>query len=113
MTIVTTRAEIEARARVTERMRPLRVDGRVMHQVGLPWHWGFAGDVTGDTTNDLGALSGDPNTSIQDSKSFSCDVRAGRRTGPPTARLAGASLGIAIGPDEDDPLADNLEETTG
>ena len=40
MTIVTLRAEIEARARVTERMRALRVDGRIVHQVGLPWHWG-------------------------------------------------------------------------
>ena len=34
MTIVTERAEIEARAKVTDRMRPLRVDGRVVHQIG-------------------------------------------------------------------------------
>ena len=45
MTIVTERAEIEARARVTERMRPLRIDGRDVHQVALPWHWGFGGAV--------------------------------------------------------------------
>ena len=25
------------------RMRPLRVDGRIVHQVALPWHWGYAG----------------------------------------------------------------------
>ena len=43
MTIVTERAEIEARAQVTERMRPLRVDGRLVHQVALPWHWGYSG----------------------------------------------------------------------
>ena len=79
MTIVTERAEIEARAKVTDRMRPLRVDGRLVHQVGLPWHWGYSGPYPGDSTNDLGAMSGDPNVSIQESKAFTCDVRAGRR----------------------------------
>jgi formate dehydrogenase major subunit len=93
MVIETERAEIEAKAKVTERMRPLRMGGgRTIHQVGLPWHWGFASDaegVRGDATNDLGALSGDPNTSIQESKAFTCNVRAGRRQGATTARLAG------------------------
>ena len=110
MTIVTLRAEIEARARVTERMRALRVDGRIVHQVGLPWHWGYAGDSTGDSTNDLGALSGDPNVSIQDSKSFSCDVRAGRRERPTTERLKGVSLGLQVAPSDDDPIAENPKE---
>ena len=43
MVIVTERGEIEARAKVTERMRPLRVGGRLIHQVALPWHWGYGG----------------------------------------------------------------------
>ena len=94
MTIVTARAEIEARAAVTERMRPLRVEGKILHQVGLPWHWGSYRSseegVTGDTTNDLVVLSGDANTTIQESKAFSCDVRAGRRREQTTAKLAGA-----------------------
>ena len=47
MTIVTERAEIEARAKVTERMRPLNVGGRLVHQVALPWHWGFYGELAG------------------------------------------------------------------
>jgi formate dehydrogenase major subunit len=93
MVIETERAEIEAKAKVTERIRPLRMGGgRVIHQVALPWHWGYATNgvgVTGDTTNDLGALSGDPNTSIQESKAFTCNVRAGRRDRPSTAKLAG------------------------
>jgi formate dehydrogenase major subunit len=79
MTIVSPRGEIAARARVTERMRPLRVDGQAIHQVGLPWHWGFAGPSPGDAANDLITLSGDPNVSIQESKAFVCDVREGRR----------------------------------
>jgi len=113
MTIVTARAEIEARARVTARMRPLVVDGRPLHQVALPWHWGWGGPTPGDAANDLGALTGDPNVSIQESKAFSCDVRAGRRARPSTARLAGAGPAPApIPPDADDPLAETPKETT-
>ena len=93
MCIVTERAEIEARAKVTHRIRPLEIAGRTVHQISLPWHWGaFTTNeqgVTGDTTNDLVALSGDPNVSIED-KSFSCNVRAGRRQISSTARLANA-----------------------
>jgi formate dehydrogenase major subunit len=108
MTIVTDRAEIEARARVTDRIRPLRIDGRPVHQVALPWHWGYAGDVRGDTTNDLGVLSGDPNVSIQESKAFTCDVRAGRRSRPSTERLRGARPREAapLPTDVDDELAE-------
>jgi formate dehydrogenase major subunit len=102
MTIVTERAEIEARARVTKRIRPLRVDGRPVHQVALPWHWGYGTPVTGDATNDLGALSGDPNVFIQESKAFTCDVRAGRRSRPSTERLRDAAPCARIAADEDD-----------
>ena len=93
LTVMTERAEIEARAKVTERMRPLRVDGQLVHQVALPWHWGFYGDSPGDSTNDLGVLAADPNISIQESKAFSCDVRAGRRRGESTERLEGVATG--------------------
>jgi formate dehydrogenase major subunit len=113
MTIVTERAEIEARALVTDRMRPLRIDGRVLHQVGLPYHWGYSGKVRGDSANDLGVLSGDPNVSIQESKAFTCDVRAGRRVGTSTGRLAGARRpGRSVEPGEDDPLAENPKEAS-
>jgi formate dehydrogenase major subunit len=91
MCIYTERAEIEARAKVTHRIRPLEIGGRRLHQISLPWHWGnfttSAQGVTGDTVNDLVALSGDPNVSIED-KTFSCDVRPGRRHGASTARLS-------------------------
>ncbi len=111
MTIISERAEIEARARVTERIRPLRIDGRVIHQVALPWHWGYAGGLRGDSTNDLGVISGDPNVSIQESKAFTCNVRAGRRAGPSTERLARArSSEAAVSPAQDDPVAENPKE---
>lgn len=92
MVIETPRAEIEARAKVTNRVQPLRMGERTIHQVCLPWHWGTfktnPQGVTGDTVNDLIAISGDPNTTIHESKAFRCDVRAGRRQGESTSRLA-------------------------
>jgi len=103
MTVVSPRAEIEVRALVTARMRPLAVDGGVIHQVALPWHWGSAGPDRGATTNDLGALSGEPNVSIQESKAFACDVRPGR-VGRGTAPLAGIrDSPPAVAPDRDHP----------
>jgi formate dehydrogenase major subunit len=96
MVISTARGEVEVKANVTRRVGPLRVDGRIVHQISLPWHWGThttsEQGVTGDSMNDLTALSGDPNTSIED-KTFTCQVRAGRRTAETTARLAGAGRG--------------------
>ena len=106
MTIVTERAEVEARAVVTDRIRPLRVEGRVVHQISLPWHWGYATNVQGDIANDLISLSGDPNVAIED-RAFTCDVRTGRRSGPTTARLARAPRGApAVGTAEDDLVAE-------
>jgi formate dehydrogenase major subunit len=68
------RGAIRAKALVTRRMRPLRVDGKVIHQVGMPWHWGYMGVVTGDVVNDLSALVADPNVSIHEGKTFVCNV---------------------------------------
>ncbi|MBB2910458.1 formate dehydrogenase major subunit [Streptosporangium becharense] len=82
-TIVTTRTAIEARVLVTERLRPLRVQGRTVHQIGLPYHWGGHGLVTGDVVNDLLPLALDPNVYIQEGKATTCDLRPGRR---PTGR---------------------------
>ena len=80
-TIVSPRAAIEARVLVTDRVRPLVVGGRTMHQIGLPYHWGVGGDavVSGDAANDLLGVTLDPNVQIQESKAGSCDIRPGRR----------------------------------
>jgi formate dehydrogenase major subunit len=68
------RSQIRAKALVTRRLRPLHVDGRTVHQVGMPWHWGYAGVVTGDVVNELTALVGDPNVTIHEGKAFVCNV---------------------------------------
>jgi formate dehydrogenase major subunit len=78
-TIVSPRAAIEARVLVTERIRPLRVRGRTIHQVGLPYHWGPNGLSTGDAANDLLSIVLDPNVHIQEAKAATCDIRPGRR----------------------------------
>jgi formate dehydrogenase major subunit len=78
-TIVSARTAIEARVLVTERMRPLRAGGRVVHQIGLPYHWGVNGLATGDSANDLFGIVLDPNVHIQESKAATCDIRPGRR----------------------------------
>lgn len=80
-TIVSARAAIEARVLVTDRMTPLQVGGRTVHQIGLPYHWGVGTDAfaTGDSANDLVAITLDPNVLIQGSKAGLCDIIAGRR----------------------------------
>jgi len=78
MVVSTPRGEIEARAMVTRRLRPLFVAGRQVHQIGLPFHWGFQGKSTGSITNDLSHMALEPNVSIEEAKAFTCNVRAGR-----------------------------------
>lgn len=90
-TIVSARAVIEARVLVTDRIAPLTVHGRRLHQVGLPYHWGPNGYTTGDAANELLHLSLDPNTHIQEAKAIAVDIRPGRRPrGPAAAELVRA-----------------------
>lgn len=72
------RAAIEARAMVTGRIVPLKVNGKTLHQIGMPFHWGFAGETIGDIANDLTSIVGDPNVSMHEAKAFTVNVRAGR-----------------------------------
>ena len=75
--ISTARATIRAKALVTTRMPSLDIDGQRVHQVGLPYHWGSAGLVTGDVVNDLLAISEEPNVKIFESKGLTCRVTKG------------------------------------
>jgi formate dehydrogenase major subunit len=87
-TIISARAAIEARVMVTDRMRPLTVGGRTVHQVGLPYHWGRRGLVTGDAANELLSQVLDLNVHIAEYKTATCDIRPGRRPrGPELATL--------------------------
>jgi formate dehydrogenase major subunit len=74
VTIATPRGAIDARALVTSRMQPLAVQGRTIHQVGLPYHFGGHGLVRGDVVNDLVAISEEPNVKIMEAKAMVCRV---------------------------------------
>ncbi len=87
-TIVTARQAVEARVLVTERIKPLTVQGRPMHLVGAPYHWGAVGIVTGDSANELLPIALDNNVHISEYKAATCDIRPGRRPrGPARLRL--------------------------
>jgi formate dehydrogenase major subunit len=68
------RGEIRARALVTNRFEPFSIGGRRVDQIGIPWHWGYAGLATGDSANLLTAHVGDPNTMIPEFKAFLCNL---------------------------------------
>jgi formate dehydrogenase major subunit len=74
--VSTARGTIEARALVTRRLQPLTVQGRLVHQVGLPYHFGGRGLVRGDVVNDLVAISEEPNVRIMEAKGLLCNVTA-------------------------------------
>jgi len=77
--VITSRTAVETRVLVTDRMTPLRVQDRVVHQIWLPFHWGTQGLVTGDAVNDLFGIALEPNVLIQDTKATTCDIRPGHR----------------------------------
>jgi formate dehydrogenase major subunit len=81
VTISTLVGEIEARALVSGRMRPLRLGkGQRVHQIGIPYNYGPLGHSSGDAVGDLVSLAMDPNVSIHEAKTISCTIlRAGRR----------------------------------
>ena len=72
--VSTPRGAIKAKALVTRRLRPFTIDGKTVHHVGMPWHWGYQGVVTGEVVNELSALVADPNVSIHEGKAFVCNV---------------------------------------
>jgi hypothetical protein len=98
VTITTSRAQVQARALVTHRMQPMRIEGRTVHVIGLPYHWGPTGVVTGDVVNDLVAVGLDPNVMIHESKAFTCDLRKGpKSTGTPPSEARQPHMSVADG----------------
>jgi formate dehydrogenase major subunit len=69
------RGEITAVAIVTARFKPFKVEGKTVHQIGMPWHFGWGGLATGDTANDLTPHVGDANTTIPEYKAFLVDIK--------------------------------------
>jgi len=74
----TARGEIEVKALVTQRLHPFVIAGKTVHEVGMPWVFGWDGYAHGDIANVLLAIHGDPNTSIHSTKALTCNLRKGR-----------------------------------
>jgi formate dehydrogenase major subunit len=69
--VASNRGYIEAVAVVTKRMRQLTVDGKSLHTVGIPIHWGFKGLAKpGFLANTLTPVVGDANSQTPEFKSF-------------------------------------------
>jgi formate dehydrogenase major subunit len=64
------RGSIELAAMVTKRLKPFNLSGKTIHEVAIPWHWGWAGLSTGPSANVLSPNAGDANTTIPESKAF-------------------------------------------
>ena len=77
VTVSTPRGKIVAKAMVTHRLKPFMIDGKTVHEIGVPWHWGYNGIAKGDITNDLSATVADPTVYIQETKAFMCNVKKG------------------------------------
>ena len=74
--------------------------GRFVHQIGIPYHFGYQGEVHGDSANDLPPLVADPNVTIHEGKAFTANIRVGRRS----AFTAGSPEVTPVPPAEQTPF---------
>jgi formate dehydrogenase major subunit len=84
ISVISLRGAIEARALVSRRMRPMLLNGKTVHQIAMPFHFGSAGPVRGGATNDLVPISGEPNVTIMEAKACTCNIVPGRLPRGPT-----------------------------
>jgi formate dehydrogenase major subunit len=74
--VETQRGKLEAVAIVTSRVKPFNIAGQTIHQIGVPWHFGWIWPKDGgESANLLTPTIGDPNTMIPESKAFMANVR--------------------------------------
>jgi formate dehydrogenase major subunit len=112
-TIRSARGEIEARVLVTNRLRPLQLGERTVHQIGMPYHWAGKGIVRGDCPNELFPFVADPNVSIMETKAITVAVEAGRKSKERRQITSGALVSRipAREQDRDLPPARHRQET--
>ena len=70
------RGQVECSAIVTRRFKPFNMGGLIVHQVGIPWHFGWRWPSSGkeESANLLTPPAGDPNTRIPETKAFMVNV---------------------------------------
>ena len=78
VTVSTSRGKIHCKALISDRIPVYDFEGRKVHTIGLPYHWGPNGLVTGDVVNDLMPVSLEANVAIHEAKAFTANLEAGR-----------------------------------
>jgi formate dehydrogenase major subunit len=81
VTVASARGSLWAVAIVTDRFKPFKVMDTTIHQVGIPWHYGWQFPVDGsggESANILTPTVGDPNTMIPESKAFMVSIEKAR-----------------------------------
>ena len=69
------RGSVKAKAVVTKRIKPLICDGKTVHVVGIPLHWGFMGAARkGFGPNSLTPFVGDANIETPEFKAFLVNI---------------------------------------
>jgi formate dehydrogenase major subunit len=88
--VQTSRGKVEAAAIVTSRLKPFQVAGQTVHQIGVPWHFGWLHPKDGgDSANLLTPTIGDPNTMIPESKAFMANVtKLTKKPAPPAKKTS-------------------------
>jgi formate dehydrogenase major subunit len=78
VSVASARGQIDAVAVVTRRFRPFQIQGSTVHQVGLPWHYGWQTPRVGESANLLTPTVGDGNTMIPETKAFMVNIEKKR-----------------------------------
>jgi formate dehydrogenase major subunit len=78
VTISTSRGKIHCKALVSDRIPVYDFDGKKLHTIGLPYHWGSNGVVKGDVVNDLIPVALEANVAIHEAKAFTANLEAGK-----------------------------------
>jgi formate dehydrogenase major subunit len=78
VTISTSRGKIHCKVLVSDRIPVYDFEGKKIHTVGLPYHWGPNGLVKGDVVNDLMPVSLEANVAIHEAKAFTANLEAGK-----------------------------------
>jgi len=73
--IESARGRVEAVAMVTMRMTPFKIQGKTVHEIGMPFAFGWTTPGVGDATNRLCVAAGDPNTTIPEYKACLVNIR--------------------------------------
>ncbi len=69
------RGKVQVTAIVTARLKPFLIMGEKVHEVGIPWHFGWQFGGKFDSANLLSPSVGDPNTGIPETKAFMVSLR--------------------------------------